>query len=73
MAILDGIADAVVKLDGTFVAMNQAAASIYQRLGLNFQDMKLGKSVWELFPELKVTPRRTGFAFSSRRPCPSQI
>ena len=57
MAILDGIADAVVKLDGqaNFVAMNQAAASIYQRLGLNFQDMK-GKSVWELFPELKGTP-----------------
>lgn len=57
MAILDGIADAVVKLDGqaNFVAMNQSAANIYQRLGLNFQDMK-GKSVWELFPELKGTP-----------------
>ena len=57
MAILDGIADAVVKLDGqaNFVAMNQAAATIYQRLGLNFQNMK-GKSVWEVFPELKGTP-----------------
>jgi PAS domain S-box-containing protein len=58
MAVLDGIDDAVVKLDGqaNFAAMNQAAASIYQRLGLDFfRDMK-GKSVWELFPELKGTP-----------------
>lgn len=57
MAILDGIDDAVVKLDGqgNFAAMNQAAANMYQRLGLEFfQDMK-GKSVWELFPELKGT------------------
>ena len=37
MAILDGIDDAVVKLDGqaNFAAMNQAAAEIYQRLGLD--------------------------------------
>ena len=34
--------------------MNQAAADIYQRFGLNFQSMK-GKSLWELFPELKGT------------------
>ena len=57
MAILDGIDDAVVKLDGEghFTAMNQAAASIYQRLGLDFfKDMK-GKSIWTLFPELKGT------------------
>ena len=55
MAILDGIDDAVVKLDGqaNFAAMNKAAADIYQRLGLDFfQDMK-GKSIWEVFPELK--------------------
>jgi PAS domain S-box-containing protein len=54
MAILDGIDDAVVKLDGeaNFAAMNQAAADIYQQLGLSFQDMK-GKSVWDLFPALK--------------------
>ena len=34
MAILDGVDDAVVKLDGQahFAAMNQAAATIYQRL-----------------------------------------
>jgi PAS domain S-box-containing protein len=56
MAILDGIDDAVVKLDGQahFVAMNKAAAAIYKRLGLTFEDMK-GRSVWELFPEIKGT------------------
>ena len=56
MAILDGIDDAVVKLDGQahFLAMNQAAADIYQRLGLDPLTMK-GKSVWEVFPELQGT------------------
>ena len=56
MAILDGVDDAVVKLDGHahFVAMNQSAISIYQRLGLDPQQMK-GKSVWEVFPDLKGT------------------
>jgi PAS domain S-box-containing protein len=55
MAILDGVDDAVVKLDGEgqFAAVNQAAATIYQRFGLDPQNMK-GKSVWELFPELKA-------------------
>jgi PAS domain S-box-containing protein len=57
MAILDGIDDAVVKLDGqgNFLAMNQAAADIYKRFGLTFENMK-GKSVWELFPAMKGTP-----------------
>jgi len=56
MAILDSIDDAVVKLDGqaNFAAMNQAAANIYQKLGFEPQQMK-GKSVWELFPDLKGT------------------
>ena len=56
MTILDGIDDAVVKLDGqaNFSAMNQVAANIYQGLGLDPQQMK-GKSVWELFPDLKGT------------------
>lgn len=57
MTILDGIADAVVKLDGQakFLAMNKAAATIYERFNLDFfRDMK-GKSVWELFPDLKGT------------------
>ena len=34
--------------------MNQAAVNIYQRLGLDPQNMK-GKSVWEVFPDLKGT------------------
>ena len=57
MAILDGIDDAVVKLDGQarFSAMNQAAANIYQRLGLSFFENLKGKSVWEVLPELKGT------------------
>jgi PAS domain S-box-containing protein len=56
MAILDGVDDAVVKLDeqANFAAMNKAAAEIYQQLGLTFDNMK-GKSFWELFPELKGT------------------
>ena len=56
MTILDGIEDAVVKLDGQakFAAMNQAAMNIYQRLGLDPQQMK-GKSLWEVFPDLKGT------------------
>jgi PAS domain S-box-containing protein len=54
MAILDGIDDAVVKLDGqaNFAAMNQVAADVYRRLGFDPQKM-LGQSAWELFPELK--------------------
>jgi PAS domain S-box-containing protein len=57
MAILDGIDDAVVKLDGhaCFAAMNQAAADIYQRLGLTFVENLKGKSIWEVLPELKGT------------------
>ena len=56
MAILDSIDDAVVKLDGqaNFAAMNQAAANIYQKLGFEPHQMK-GKSIWELFPDLKGT------------------
>ena len=56
MNILDGIDDAVVKLDGEakFTAMNPAAAAVYHRLGLDFPTMK-GKSIWTLFPELKGT------------------
>jgi PAS domain S-box-containing protein len=56
MSILDGIEDAVVKLDGeaNFAAMNQAAANIYERLGFDPLTMK-GKSIWDLFPDLKGT------------------
>jgi PAS domain S-box-containing protein len=56
MAILDGIEDAVVKLDGEakYVAMNRAAADTFRRLGQDPQKM-VGKSVWEMFPEVKGT------------------
>ena len=56
MAILDGVDDAVVKLEGgaNFAAMNKAAADIYKRLGLTF-DMMKGKSMWGLFPAIRGT------------------
>jgi PAS domain S-box-containing protein len=56
MAIIDGIEDAVVKLDGyaKYVAMNRAAADTFRRLGQDPEDM-IGKTVWEVFPEVKGT------------------
>jgi hypothetical protein len=46
MTILDGMEDAVVKLDeyAKFAAMNQAAADIYQRLGMDPQNRKGNRS-----------------------------
>jgi PAS domain S-box-containing protein len=54
MAMLDSVEDAVVKLDGDakYVAMNMAAADIFRRLGKDPHQM-VGKSVWELFPDVK--------------------
>jgi PAS domain S-box-containing protein len=56
MAILNGVDDAVIKLDAQayFVAVNQAAANLYQELGFDPQQLK-GKSIWNLFPDLKGT------------------
>jgi PAS domain S-box-containing protein len=56
MAMLDSVEDAVVKLDGSakYVAMNKAAADIFRRLGQDPEAM-IGKSVWELFPDVKGT------------------
>ena len=56
MAVLEGISDAVVKLDAdsNYMAMNSAAADIFRRLGRDPQQM-LGKSLWELFPDVKGT------------------
>jgi PAS domain S-box-containing protein len=56
MAVLEGIQDAVVKLDANanYLAMNIAAANIFRRLGHDPQQM-LGKSIWELFPDLNGT------------------
>jgi PAS domain S-box-containing protein len=54
MAVLDGVSDAVVKLDfeAKYVAMNKAAEVTFKRLGKDSQSI-IGKSVWEVFPELK--------------------
>ena len=54
--MLDSIEDAVVKLDGDakYVAMNRAAADVFRRLGKDPQGM-IGKSVWELFPDVQGT------------------
>ena len=56
MAILEGIEDGVVKLDGQakYLAMNRAAADMFRRLGLDPQAM-IGKSLWGLFPDVKGT------------------
>jgi PAS domain S-box-containing protein len=56
MVILDGISDAVVKLDakGHYVKMNKAAEELFLRLGKDPRSM-IGRSVWEVFPELKGT------------------
>ena len=56
MAILDGIADAVVKLDGqaTYTAMNQAAIDTFRQLGHDPKAM-IGQSAWDVFPELRGT------------------
>ena len=52
----NGIEDAVVKLDGQakYVAMNRSAADTFRRLGQDPQDM-IGKTVWELFPDVQGT------------------
>jgi hypothetical protein len=57
MIILDGIDDAVVKLDGEarFAAMNKSAARLYQRSGLDFFENLKGTSVWDVLAELKGT------------------
>jgi PAS domain S-box-containing protein len=54
MAMLDSVEDAVIKLDGEakYVAMNRAAVDIFRRLGKDAQRM-IGKSVWEVFPDVK--------------------
>ena len=56
MATLDEISDAVVRLDGQgkCLMMNQAAMQIFRRLGHD-PGKTIGKSAWELFPDLKGT------------------
>jgi PAS domain S-box-containing protein len=56
MPILDGIEDAVVKVDGqaTYVAMNQAAVKLFRRMG-RVPEKMIGHTIWEIFPEVKGT------------------
>jgi len=55
-AILEGISDAVVRVDRrcNYTAINRAAAEIFRGLGQNPHEM-IGKSIWEVFPEVKGT------------------
>ena len=56
LAILDAISDAVVSLDreAKYLSINKAAEEIFRQLKRAPQAM-IGKSVWEVFPEVKGT------------------
>ena len=76
MATLDDIADAVVRLDGQgkCVTMNQAAVQIFHRLGRD-PGRTIGKSVWELFPDLKgtVAEQQLRRALDDQRPIQDEL
>jgi PAS domain S-box-containing protein len=71
MTTLEGISDAVVRLDGQgkCVTMNQAAEQIVRRLGRDPKTM-IGHSVWILFPGLRgsVAEQRLRHALDDQRP-----
>lgn len=71
MTTLEGISDAVVRLDGQgkCMTMNQAAEIIVRRLGHDPNEM-IGKSVWVLFPGLRgtVADQRLRHALDDQRP-----
>jgi PAS domain S-box-containing protein len=56
MKVLEGITDAVVRLDGhaKYVSMNRAAEDTFRRLGRDPGQM-VGKSVWDVFPDVRGT------------------
>ena len=76
MATLDDIADAVVRLDGQgkCVTLNQAAVQIFRRLGCD-PGRTIGKSVWELFPDLKgtVADQQLRRALDDQRPIQHEL
>jgi PAS domain S-box-containing protein len=55
-AILEGISDAIVTLDDdlSYIAINRAAAEIFRELGRQPERM-IGKSLWQVFPEVRGT------------------
>ena len=71
MTTLEGISDAVVRLDGQgkCITMNQAAELIVRRLGRDPEKM-IGQSVWVLFPGLRgtVADQRLRHALDDQRP-----
>jgi PAS domain S-box-containing protein len=54
--ILEGISDGVVYLDpaAKYLSINKAGAEIIRELGRNPEEV-IGRSVWEVFPELRGT------------------
>jgi hypothetical protein len=71
MTTLEGISDAVVRLDGQgkCMTMNAAAQVIVRRLGGDPRTM-IGQSVWVLFPGLRgtVADQRLRHALDDQRP-----
>ena len=71
MTTLEGISDAVVRLDGQgkCMTMNQAAEDIVRRLGRDPRKM-IGESVWALFPGLRgtVADQQLRHALDDQRP-----
>ena len=71
MTTLEGISDAVVRLDGqgNCMTMNEAAEVIVRRLGRDPLQM-IGQSVWVLFPGLRgtVADQRLRHALDDQRP-----
>ena len=56
MSVLESISEDVLKLDGraTYTAMHRAAPELFRRLGRDPEHI-IGKSVWQVFPEIKGT------------------
>lgn len=76
MTTLEGISDAVVRLDGQgkCMTMNQAAMQIVRRIGRDPITM-IGQSVWVLFPGLRGTAadQRLRHALDDQRPVQYEI
>lgn len=76
MIALDGISDAVVRLDGQgkCIMMNQAAEQIARRLGRD-PEKAVGQSVWVMFPGLRgtVADQRLRHALDDQRPIQHEL
>jgi PAS domain S-box-containing protein len=76
MTTLEGISDAVVRLDGQgkCMTMNRAAEEIFRRLGRD-PAKTIGQSVWDLFPGLKgtVAEQKLRQALDDQRPIQHEL